>query len=137
MNRLFVTWVFVLAVFLQSSAQDVFSFHPLFLERDATLLPEVEGSWEISDFGSDTISFRKAGDNSYTVILTSKGSPSQFEGVFTRVGDHLLLDLLPIMPQDNGGPIYRRHLLQIHSCIRVRLEKDSSAPGHSQLSLVL
>ena len=123
--RLFAAWVLVLAVFHQAHAQDVFSFHPLFSEREALLLPEVEGSWEINDFSPDTIFFRRTGDNFYTVLLNSKGSSSRYEGVFTRVGDQVLLDLLPIVAEGTGGPDYRRHLLQVHSCIRVRLDKDT------------
>jgi len=117
--------VLVFVSFHQSQAQDVFSFHPLFSESDAILLPEIEGAWEIHEFGSDTVSFQRTGDNFYTVVMKLKGSSSRYEGAFTRVGDHLLLDLLPVLADDGGDQIYKRHLLQVHSCIRVRLEKDT------------
>ena len=78
--------VLVFVSFHQSPAQDVFSFHPLFSESDATLLPEIEGAWEIHEFGSDTVSFQRTGDNFYTVVMNLKGSSSRYEGAFTRVG---------------------------------------------------
>lgn len=124
LNRLFMACILVLAVFRQSRGQDVFSFYPLFSESEAVLIPEVEGSWETGEISPDTITFRKTGDNFYLVSLNLQGLSSHYEGAFTRVGDHLMLDLLPVKPEGVGDSYYRLHLLQIHSCIRARLEKD-------------
>jgi hypothetical protein len=117
--------ILVLCMFCQSPAQDVFSFNPLFTESDAILIPEIEGSWVTNEIGTDTISVRRTGDNFYGVRLITKGGTSHYEGVFTRAGKHILLDLLPVLPKDLGGQDYGRHLLEVHSCIRVRLENDS------------
>ncbi len=124
-HTLFVAGILAFAVSRQSLAKDVFSLHPLFSERDAILLPEIEGSWEISEITTDTISFHRTGDNFYLVSVNTHGLSSHYEGVFTRVGDHFMLDLFPVEPEGIGGPDYGRHLLQIHSCIQVRSEKNA------------
>ncbi len=125
LKRLEIISVLMFAAPPSSPAQDVFSFHPLFTEREAILLPEMEGSWEITEFGGDTISFEKTGDNFYEVRISSEGPAFRYEGVFTRLGDRILLDLLPVLTSDLGGSDFRRHLLQVHSCIPLRLEEDS------------
>jgi hypothetical protein len=128
-NRLLAAMILVLAVCPQLHAQDVLSFYPVFSERDALLLPEAEGSWVTNDFWYDTLSVRKAGDNFYAVRLSTRDGMSHYEGVFTRVGDHMLLDLRPVLDGSIGGPDYLQHLLQVHSCIRVKLDKDTLRLG--------
>ena len=123
--RLLAVWVLVLAPSHPSVAQDVLSYHPAFFEGEAVLLPEIAGAWEIDLFGQDTVSFQRAGDNFYLVRVHSEGPSPRYEGVFTRIGNSVLLDLLPILTDSIGSGDYRKQLLEVHSLFRVTVDKDA------------
>lgn len=106
---------------------DVLSVHPLASESRAVLIPEVEGRWEIAVFDIDTLEFRPAGDNFYGMVLTSGGRSSEFEATFTRIGDELMLDILPraAAGRDFVEEYRQAHWLPLHSFVRVRLRGDT------------
>ncbi|MCX6832726.1 MAG: hypothetical protein NT028_11470 [candidate division Zixibacteria bacterium] len=101
------------------------SFYPLFSERDAVLVPEIEGSWEFDAFGVDTVSFEKVGDNFYDAVLRSGGITSRFEAVFTELGGSLFLDLLPTKPTANCSESNQEYSVPVHSWIRIAVIGDT------------
>lgn len=124
-SSLLAAIVLVLVAAQVSYGQDIVSFHPLFSERDAVLIPAVEGWWEFSAFGTDTISFERTGDNFYTATLKSDGQTSQFEAVFAYLGNELFLDLFPVMPTENSGSVYQEFFVPVHLCAPAVVTKDT------------
>lgn len=115
--------ILMLVIHHETTAQDVLSLHPLFAESDAVLEPAVEGRWSFEIFGIDTLLLEKVGDNFYHLRLPARSIRSWGEAVFTRVGDLLMMDLLPIMPESIGD--IRKNLIQAHSCYRVTIDVDT------------
>ena len=123
--RPLITALMLIVATTPLSAQDVLSLYPLFTERDAVLKPSLEGIWAIELFGGDTLSIQKAGDNFYHLRYVSGREPSSFEGGLVHVGNDLLLDLYPVVPDTIGNDYYREHLVKAHTLYRARLEKDT------------
>ena len=109
----------------RSYGQEIVSFYPLFSERDAVLVPEIEGTWEFDFFGVDTISFERGGDNFYDAVVGSGGITSRFEAVFTELGGSLFLDLLPTKPTADCGESYQENSVPVHSLTMIAVFGDS------------
>ena len=124
---LIVFFLMIMIAVPKVRGQEIMSFYPLFSERDAVLVPEIEGSWEITAFEADTLEFGKVGDNFYNMVLTSRGLSSEFEATFTHIGHELVLDILPktVVSDDFVEEYYQEHLLPLHSFIRVQLTGDT------------
>jgi hypothetical protein len=108
-----------------AASQDIFTFYPPYTEPSVVPQPTIEGKWSSDAFPRDTFSFEKAGDNFYFLRYNEGGETSQFEAVFTSLGQVLLLDLFPSVPDTIGNWLFRKHVLPAHSFYRVKLEKDS------------
>ncbi|WP_163711395.1 hypothetical protein [Mangrovibacterium lignilyticum] len=104
-------------------SQEVVSLHPLFIEQDAVLIPEIEGSWCIE--GIDTISIQKAGDNFYLLKYGSEANPSTFEAVFLKIKDQIYLDLNGVFPDTLGDEYYRNTFLSVHSLYKIEICNDT------------
>lgn len=120
-------FLLTVVVVQQARSWEVLSVHALASERHAVLIPEVEGSWEIEIFDIDTLEFRQAGDNFYSMVLTSSGRSAEFEATFTRVGDELIVDILPRAAASHNfvEEYYQDHQLPLHSFVRVQLSGDT------------
>jgi hypothetical protein len=110
---------------LRVTAQDVLTFHPLYTERDAILQPTAEGTWLTDFWGPYTVEIRKVGDNFYHVRTTLAQKSTLYEGVFTRSGETLMLDLLPVVSDSLGDEMFRRRIVAVHTPYRVILERDT------------
>ena len=86
----FFIFICSFSVLTTAYSQKVLSLHPLFIEQDAVLIPEIEGSWSIPDFDMD-VSFQKAGDNFYLLKYGSEINTSIFEAVFVKIKDEIYL----------------------------------------------
>ncbi|MDD3731179.1 MAG: hypothetical protein PHU88_02250 [candidate division Zixibacteria bacterium] len=122
---LVATSLMIASVAQRSYGEEIVSFHPLFVERDAVLVPEIEGLWEFDVFGVDTISFARAGDNFYDAVLRSGGITSRFEAVFTELGGSLFLDLIPNYPTDANSGNCQEYSVPVHSCVRMAVIGDT------------
>jgi len=103
--------------------QEVLSLHPLFIEQDAVLIPEIEGLWRIE--GLDTFSFQKAGDNFYLLKYGDKTNQSSFEAVFLKIKDQIYLDLNGVIPDTLGDEFYRNTFVSVHSLYKVQIWNDT------------
>ena len=117
--------ILLMAAITSTSAQDVLSINPLFMEHDAVLMPELEGEWRFELFEEDTIIIKKIGDNFYHLRYLSGEAPSLFECGIVRIGNDLLLDLLPILSETIENDYYKEHFLSAHSFYRIKLEGDT------------
>ena len=106
-----------------SHSQTVLSLNPLFTEQDAFLVPQAEDRWAI--FEEDTVVIKKTGDNFYLLKYGKADNPSQYEAVFISIGNCTLLDLVPKIPDTLGDKDYRKQLQQLHSFLKIYIEKDT------------
>jgi hypothetical protein len=105
-------------------AQKVYSLHPLFTEKDAVLIPEIEGSWTMPVFDW-TMSLRKAGDNFYYFTDDVEDSAYVHEAVFTSINDELLIDLRGKLPDDMGDADYRDSFVPCHTIYKTSISDDT------------
>jgi hypothetical protein len=105
-------------------AQKVLSLHPLFTEKDAILIPEIEGLWSIAEFDM-TVSFQKAGDNFYLLKYGSETNASTFEALFVKIKDEIYLDLSGVMSDTLGDEDYRNAFVAVHSLYKIQVNKDT------------
>jgi len=112
------------SVLTTAYSQKVLSLHPLFIEQDAVLIPEIEGSWSIPDFDMD-VSFQKAGDNFYLLKYGSEINTSIFEAVFVKIKDEIYLDLSGVMSESSDDEDYRNSFLKVHSLYKILIGKDT------------
>ncbi len=119
-------FLFICSFCILSTAysQKVLSLHPLFIEQDAVLIPEIEGLWSIPDFDM-TVSFQKAGDNFYLLKYGSETNPSEFEAVFVMIKDEIYLDLSGVMSDILGDEDYRNTFVTVHSLYKIQMSKDT------------
>jgi hypothetical protein len=110
---------------LIAHAQKVLTVQPVFSEPDALLNDEVIGSWQLDLFGIDTLTFEKAGDNFYYLYFSSQNTMPQFEAVFTRISNLLLLDLSPVIPDSIIGALQNDNVIKAHSVVRVSTQGDT------------
>lgn len=108
-----------------AAPQDILAFQPAYTEPSVVPQPTIEGAWSADVSPHETFAFDKAGDNFYLLRHTEQGKTSEFEAVFTRLGEVLLMDLLPIIPDTIGTSVSRGLILPAHSLFRVKLEKDA------------
>ncbi|WP_345274907.1 hypothetical protein [Litoribaculum gwangyangense] len=124
MNIKFLLCICLFCIFSIAYSQKVLSLHPLFTEKDAVLIPNLEGKWNIPAFNM-TISFLKKGDNFYILKYGSEKNPSTFEAVFVKIKNELYLDLNGVMSHSIGDEDYRNTFLTTHSLYKIRLNKDT------------
>ncbi|HEY3128610.1 MAG TPA: hypothetical protein VGL91_04070 [Acidobacteriota bacterium] len=93
------------------------SLHPLYVQRDLVLAPELEGTW-VEAVGEDTWTFQKGAGNDYKLIHKEKGEPGNFDVHMVRLGKFLFLDIYP-QPPDVKNDFYRGHLIRCHSLWRL------------------
>lgn len=105
-------------------SQKVLLLHPLFIEQDAVLIPEIEGSWSIPDFDM-SVSFQKTGDNFYLLKYGSEANASTFEAVFVKIKEEIYLDLSGVMSDSTEDEDYRNSFLTVHSLYKIRMSKDT------------
>lgn len=117
--------ILLMAATLSVSAQEVLSINSLFTERDAVLIPELEGKWRTELFGGEeTIIIKKIGDNFYHFSISDE-EPSLFECGLVRIGNGLFLDLWPVFPETLKNDYRKDNLLSVHSFYRIRLEGNT------------
>ena len=109
----------------KACGKEIVSFYPLFSERDAVLVPQIEGSWELNAFGVDTVLFERAGDNFYNALLSLGGTTSRFEAVFTEIGGSLFLDLFPAEPVANWVQRDQDYSVPVHYCAKIVMIGDT------------
>lgn len=109
---------------LSTKAQNVFSLNPLFNEQDAILIPEIEGYWSMPDFDW-TMSLKKTGDNFYHFINDINNPTYNYEAVFVKIKDELLLNLSGIMPEDIGDTDFRESFIPYYSIYKTNISNDS------------
>jgi len=112
------------SVLSSAYSQKVLSLHSLFIEQDAVLMSEIEGSWSIPDFDM-SVSFQKAGDNFYLLKYGSETNVSTFEAVFVKINDELYLDLSGVMSDSLADEDYRNSFITVHSLYKIRMSKDT------------
>ena len=119
--------VFAIAATLAErvDAQDILSLCSPFADRDARVLTKVEGTWCIDSADGDTLSIKRVGDNFYSVRYVSARQPSLFEGMFGRVGDDIMLDLLPVVPDTMGNEYARKHLITAHTLFKMNIGTET------------
>lgn len=115
--------IFSFSFLSNAISQEVLSLHPLFSEKDAVLVPGIEGLWGMGE--PDTVSFQKAGDNFYILKYGSKTNPSTFEAVFVNIKNEIYLDLNGINTDTTGDEYYRNKFLPLHSLYKVRIYNDT------------
>jgi len=120
----FFIFICSFSVLTTAYSQKVLSLHPLFIEQDAVLIPEIEGSWSIPDFDM-YVSFQKAGDNFYLLKYGSEINTSIFEAVFVKIKDEIYLDLSGVMSESSADEDYRNSFLKVHSLYKIRISKDT------------
>lgn len=126
MKKIILAMSCVASLLISSApAQDILALHPAFTEPSAVLPSMIEGTWGSDLFAQETVSFEKAGDNFYVMRENEQGRTSLFEAVFTRLGETLILDLFPIIPDTIGTSDSRKMTLPAHLLCRVNLEKDA------------
>lgn len=117
--------VIILSIIVSSAfSQRVESLNALFTEKDAVLVPQVEGLYRDPDFLM-TFSINIAGDNFYFLKYGNETNPSSFEAVFVKINDELFLDLSGILSDTIGDWYYRDGIIKTHSFYKVRLTKDT------------
>lgn len=119
-------FLFICSFCILSTAysQKVLSLYPLFTEKDAILIPQLEGEWSLIDFDM-TISFQKAGDNFYLLKYGSEINPSTFEAVFVKIKDEIFLDLSGVMSDTLGDEDYRNTFVSGHSLYKIQIENKT------------
>lgn len=122
MVRLTTVVLFILAACSGSLARDVVSFYSMVSERDAVLIPKIEGTWKPESGGKDEVSFHKTGDNFYTISIKTDELEYRYEGMLTRIGNSVLLDLLPITPDGINNSYYSTQFFRAHALLRVAID---------------
>lgn len=107
-----------------TGAEEVHSLHPLLLEKDALLVPQIMGTWQ-TDFSGLTLTFSPAGDNFYRLVYVELNAQSTFEATFIQIGHNLILDLVPVFSDTNETPFVTDHWIASHSFYLVRLANDT------------
>ncbi len=118
--------IFIFSFFIVSNSfsQNVILLNPFFTEKNAVLLPQIEGDWNITDLDV-TVSIHKSGDNFYSLKYGNEKQPSTFEVAFVKTSGALLMDLCPVIPESVGDDDYRNSFLRIHTVYKVGFNGDS------------
>jgi len=121
-----IVFLFICSFCILSTAysQKVLSLHPLFIEQDAVLIPEIEGSWSIPAFDM-SVSFQKAGDNFYLLKYGSETNTSTFEALFVKIKDEIYLDLSGVISDSSDDEDYRNSFVTVHALHKIRMSKDT------------
>ncbi len=96
----------------------VLSADPVISESDATFDPRLLGAWE-EVAGSDRAVISRDSEKTYAIVYTSDGKVSHLLARLGRLGEHLVLDIWPVVPQAD----------------RARLSDALQIPGHLLLTL--
>jgi hypothetical protein len=96
------------------------SLHPLYTDNDLVFEPGLVGKWGKPN-ETDSWTFEKSGDKSYTLTTTDEGVPGKFEAHLVRLGKHLFLDTYPVEPNFKNN-FYKGHLMRVHYFWKVTLK---------------
>lgn len=127
MNRFKIIFIICALCFFgisSTNAQSVFSFHPLFTEQDAELIPEIEGLWTMPVFDWN-MSLKKAGDNFYHFIDDLDDPTFLNEAAFVKLKGELLIDLRGVLPENMGDNDFRNSFLPFHSIYKSKISGDT------------
>jgi hypothetical protein len=125
LNRFTTIWFLILLGTATAHPQNLLTLQPIFTEADAVIEDQFEGCWRYDFFGTGTLSIQRIGDNFYHLNIPYKSASSQFEAVLTRVGNLLLLDLFPLIPETIHNLDLAQNLLRAHTFFWVTFSRDS------------
>jgi hypothetical protein len=124
MKMKFNLFIFSSLIVSNSFSQDVIFLHPFFTEKNAVLLPHIEGDWKMTDLDG-TVSIHKSGDNFYSLQYGKEKQPATFEATFVKMNGTVLMDLCPVVPESVGDNDYRNSFLKIHTVYKAELTGNS------------
>ena len=120
----FALFIFSFWIVSTSFSQKILLLNPLFTDRDAVLVPQVEGEWNIKDFDL-TVSIHKAGDNFYFLKYGIEKNPSSFEAGFVKINDEYFMDISGIISDSIGDKDFRNSFIRSHTIYRVQFTKNT------------
>jgi hypothetical protein len=78
----------------------IFSLHPLYTEDTKLFREDILGKWWQKEDGQEWTFERMEQDpKGYRLTHVEDGKANQYDAYLIRLGDHLFLDLKPVMPQ--------------------------------------
>lgn len=118
--------LFILSFWIVSTSfsQKVLLLNSLFTDRDAVLVPQVEGEWNIKDLDM-TISIHQAGDNFYFLKYGIEKNLSSFEAGFVKINDEYFMDISGILSNSIGDEDFRNSFIKCHTIYKVQFTKDT------------
>ena len=111
--------------FHPASANQVQSVNPIFTEQNIVLMPQAVNRWLNHQDHNFQITIKRTGDNFYLLQYGDTYNPSKYEAVFVSIGNAILLDIAPIIPDTLGDGDYRKQILPMHSFYKVKIENNS------------
>jgi hypothetical protein len=89
----------------------VLSIEPLIPESASVFEPALLGTWTLEGEG-DTATFRRAGETAYVIdYIDGGGEQGRFEGRSGWLGEHMLLEVAPVLPEMDVSDGYTALLL--------------------------
>jgi hypothetical protein len=89
----------------------VLSIEPLIPESESVFEPALLGTWALEGEG-DTATFRRAGETGYVIdYIDGGGEHGRFEGRIGWLGEHMLLEVAPVLPEMDASDGYTALLL--------------------------
>jgi hypothetical protein len=93
----------------------------LYTKKDLVFMPELIGKWQDVKDKDSTMTFTRADEDAYSVLVKDTKKELRFEAHLVKLGDLQMLDLYPDRSSDK---IDDDQLLPVHSFIKIEVESE-------------
>ena len=101
----------------------VISIEPVIPESDSVFEPALIGTW-VADDGGETATIGDAGDGGYLIdYVDAEGKRGQFAGRLGWLGDRLLLEVTPVLPDAGASDGYEALILPARAQFVVAIDE--------------